>query len=67
MQPVVRIAVQVHDGEDPDVIVGCVGGGSNFAGLAFPFLRSKIAGKKSYRVVAVEPDVCASLTKGVQL
>ncbi|MBU1694600.1 MAG: TrpB-like pyridoxal phosphate-dependent enzyme [Verrucomicrobia bacterium] len=51
-------------GEDPDVLIGCVGGGSNFAGLAFPFLQHKIAGKKSYRVVAVEPISCASMTKG---
>jgi tryptophan synthase beta chain len=48
----------------PDVIVGCVGGGSNFSGLAFPFLREKIAGKP-VRVVAAEPAACPSLTKGV--
>jgi tryptophan synthase beta chain len=51
-------------GEDPDVIVGCVGGGSNFAGMAFPWLQRKLAGKKNYRIVAVEPSSCASLTKG---
>ncbi len=51
-------------GESPDVVIGCVGGGSNFAGIAFPFLRDKLAGRKSYRVVAVEPASCASLTKG---
>jgi tryptophan synthase beta chain len=51
-------------GEEPDVIIGCVGGGSNFAGLSFPFLHRKITEKKPYRIVAVEPTACASLTKG---
>jgi len=51
-------------GEEPDVIVGCCGGGSNFAGLAFPFLRGKIARQKKYRIVAVEPSACPTLTQG---
>ncbi len=51
-------------GEEPDVIIGCVGGGSNFAGLAFPFVRQKITECKQYRVVAVEPSACPSMTKG---
>lgn len=51
-------------GEAPDVIIGCVGGGSNFAGLAFPFIQQKLVAKKPYRIVAVEPESCASLTKG---
>lgn len=51
-------------GEEPDVIVGCVGGGSNFAGLAFPFIRRKITEKKPYKIVAVEPTSCPTLTKG---
>ncbi len=51
-------------GEEPDVIIGCVGGGSNFAGLAFPFVRKKITEGKKYRVVAVEPSACPSMTKG---
>jgi len=51
-------------GEAPDVIVGCVGGGSNFSGLAFPFLEQKINQGKNYRIVAVEPASCPSLTKG---
>lgn len=51
-------------GEEPDVIIGCVGGGSNFAGLAFPFVRQKLTEGKGYRVVAVEPSACPSLTKG---
>jgi tryptophan synthase beta chain len=49
----------------PDVIIGCVGGGSNMSGLAFPFLRDKIAGSKNPRVIAVEPASCPTLTKGV--
>lgn len=51
-------------GEEPDIIVGCVGGGSNFAGMAFPWIGRKLAGKKNYRIIAVEPRACASLTKG---
>jgi len=51
-------------GEDPDVIVGCCGGGSNFAGIAFPFMRRKIKDGKEYRIVGVEPSACPSLTKG---
>lgn len=51
-------------GEEPDVIIGCVGGGSNFAGIAFPFVRLKITEKKKYKIVAVEPTVCASMTQG---
>ena len=50
-------------GEYPDVLIGCVGGGSNFAGFAFPFLRDKIAGK-DMKVIAVEPKACPTLTKG---
>jgi tryptophan synthase beta chain len=52
-------------GMDPDVIVGCTGGGSNFAGLAFPFLREKLAGRLDVTIRAVEPASCPSLTKGV--
>ena len=51
-------------GEEPDVIIGCVGGGSNFAGISFPFLQKKIKEGKKYRFVAVEPSICASLTGG---
>ncbi|MCS7304707.1 MAG: TrpB-like pyridoxal phosphate-dependent enzyme [Thermoguttaceae bacterium] len=50
-------------GDWPDVIIGCVGGGSNFAGLAFPFLRHKLAGRP-IRLVAVEPQACPTLTRG---
>ncbi|OGO38719.1 MAG: TrpB-like pyridoxal-phosphate dependent enzyme [Chloroflexi bacterium RBG_16_57_8] len=50
----------------PDIVIGCVGGGSNFAGIALPFLRDKLSGKKpGLRLIAVEPSACPSLTKGV--
>src|SRR6266511_3493736 len=52
-------------GLSPDLIVGCTGGGSNFAGLAFPFLREKLAGRIDPTIRAVEPAACPSLTKGV--
>src|SRR5919112_2973671 len=52
-------------GEVPDLIVGCTGGGSNFGGLAFPFLREKLAGRMSPTIRAVEPASCPSLTRGV--
>lgn len=48
----------------PDVVIGCVGGGSNFAGISFPFVREKLAGKP-VRIVAVEPAACPTLTRGV--
>jgi tryptophan synthase beta chain len=51
-------------GDDPDVIVGCTGGGSNFAGLALPYLGRKLKGKSKARIVAVEPAACPSLTRG---
>lgn len=52
-------------GEQPDVLIGCTGGGSNFGGLAFPFLREKLAGKMDPVIRCVEPAACPSLTKGV--
>src|ERR671939_287856 len=51
-------------GAFPDVVIGCVGGGSNFAGLAFPFLREKMGGR-DIDVVACEPAACPTLTRGV--
>lgn len=51
-------------GEYPDVVIGCVGGGSNYAGIAFPFMRDRLAGKTTTRFIAVEPAACPSLTKG---
>lgn len=50
-------------GEYPDVVIGCAGGGSNFAGISFPFVRDKIHGK-NVRIVASEPTSCPTLTKG---
>ena len=50
-------------GVEPDILVGCCGGGSNFAGLVFPFVRDKINGK-NVRIIAVEPTACPSLTHG---
>jgi tryptophan synthase beta chain len=50
-------------GEYPDVVIGCAGGGSNFAGIAFPFVRDKIYGKE-IRIVAAEPTSCPTLTRG---
>jgi tryptophan synthase beta chain len=52
-------------GETPDVLIGCTGGGSNFAGLSFPFLRERLAGRNAARILAVEPAACPSLTRGV--
>lgn len=51
-------------GEYPDVVIGCCGGGSNFAGIAFPFIRDKFSGK-NVKAVAVEPTACPTLTRGV--
>jgi tryptophan synthase beta chain len=51
-------------GEEPDVVIGCVGGGSNFAGLAFPFLRRNLRGQASTRFLAAEPAACPTLTRG---
>jgi tryptophan synthase beta chain len=51
-------------GEEPDIVIGCVGGGSNFSGIAFPFVRRNLVENKKTRIIAVEPAVCASLTKG---
>ncbi len=52
-------------GEYPDVVVACFGGGSNFAGISFPFLRHKLSGEKNTRFVAAEPASCPKLTRGV--
>jgi tryptophan synthase beta chain len=52
-------------GDRPDVVVGCVGGGSNFAGITFPFLREKLRGERELRFVAAEPAACPTLTRGV--
>src|SRR5213079_3056861 len=52
-------------GDEPDVVVGCVGGGSNFAGLAYPWLRRKLRAGSGPRFVAAEPAACPTLTQGV--
>jgi tryptophan synthase beta chain len=52
-------------GDTPTHIVGCTGGGSNFAGLSFPFLREKLAGRIAPEIIAAEPASCPSLTRGV--
>jgi tryptophan synthase beta chain len=52
-------------GEEPDVIIACAGGGSNFAGLTFPWVGRKLRGEGSYRVIAAEPEAAPSLTRGV--
>jgi tryptophan synthase beta chain len=51
-------------GEYPDVVVGCVGGGSNFGGVAFSFIRENVVNGRGTRIVAVEPSSCPTLTKG---
>ncbi len=50
--------------EYPDVVIGCCGGGSNLAGLSFPYIKDKIDGKKEVEIIAVEPSACPTLTKG---
>jgi len=58
------IAQMDMTGDYPDVVIACTGGGSNFAGLAFPFLGAQLRGGKKVRIVAVEPAACPSLTRG---
>jgi tryptophan synthase beta chain len=58
------IAQLEQAGEYPDVVVGCVGGGSNFAGLTYPFVRANLREGKTTRFVAAEPAACPTLTRG---
>jgi len=51
-------------GAEPDIVIGCVGGGSNFGGIAFPFVRKNLLENKKTRFIAVEPEACPSITKG---
>jgi tryptophan synthase beta chain len=51
-------------GDDPDILIGCTGGGSNFAGIVFPFLGAQLRGGKTRRIIACEPSACPSLTRG---
>ncbi|MFA5429735.1 MAG: TrpB-like pyridoxal phosphate-dependent enzyme [Candidatus Omnitrophota bacterium] len=52
-------------GETPDFVIGCVGGGSNFGGLAFPFVADKLRRRPEMRIIAVEPSACPTLTRGL--
>jgi tryptophan synthase beta chain len=52
-------------GDYPDMVIGCTGGGSNFAGIAFPFMGEQLRGGKNVEFVAVEPSACPTLTKGI--
>ncbi len=52
-------------GDMPDIVIGCFGGGSNFAGIGFPFLKEKMTNGRDIRVIAVEPSSCPKLTRGV--
>ena len=52
-------------GEYPDIVIGCVGGGSNFAGVAIPFVRANLRAGRSTRFVACEPAACPTLTRGI--
>ncbi|MBI2171952.1 MAG: TrpB-like pyridoxal phosphate-dependent enzyme [Chloroflexi bacterium] len=52
-------------GEYPDMVIGCVGGGSSFGGIAFPFVKDKLEGKSKVELIAVEPEAAPSITRGV--
>ena len=58
------IAQMELSGDRPDIVIGCVGGGSNFAGMTFPFLREKLRGDRDVRFLAAEPAACPTLTQG---
>jgi len=60
----VKEQLKVAGEKGPDVMVGCVGGGSNFSGFAFPFIKDKIKGGKDIKFLAVEPMACPTMTKG---
>lgn len=52
-------------GEYPDIVIGCFGGGSNFSGISFPFLRHNFSGERNTRFIAAEPESCPKLTRGI--
>ena len=54
-----------HLGEYPDIIIGCFGGGSNFSGISFPFLRHTLLEGRKTRFIAAEPSSCPKLTRGI--
>jgi tryptophan synthase beta chain len=58
------LAQMEQAGDEPDIVIGCIGGGSNYAGLAFPFVRRKLIEGAKTRFIAVEPESCPSLTRG---
>src|SRR3989440_3276236 len=58
------IAQMAMAGEQPDIVIGCCGGGSNFAGLSFPFIRDVLRGQSKMRFLAAEPAACPTLTRG---
>ena len=58
-----KAALDKYD-EKADIVIGCAGGGSNLGGLIAPFMREKILGERDYRIIAVEPSSCPSLTRG---
>jgi tryptophan synthase beta chain len=58
------IAQMEMAGDYPDLVIGCTGGGSNFAGIAFPFLGAKLRGERDIEIIAVEPAACPTLTRG---
>ena len=60
----VKEQLKIAGEKGPDVMIGCVGGGSNFAGFAFPFVKDKIKGGKDIKFIAVEPMACPTMTKG---
>jgi tryptophan synthase beta chain len=60
----VKEQLKIAGEKGPDVMIGCVGGGSNFAGFAFPFIKDKIKGGKNIKFIAVEPMACPTMTKG---
>lgn len=55
----------VMAGEYPDIVIGCFGGGSNFSGISFPFMRHNFSGERNTRFIAAEPESCPKLTRGV--
>jgi tryptophan synthase beta chain len=60
----VKEQLKVAGEKGPDIMIGCVGGGSNFSGFAFPFIKDKIKGGKDIKFIAVEPMACPTMTKG---
>ena len=67
-QTVIGLEAEKHlarAGEYPDIVIGCFGGGSNFSGISFPFMRHNFSGERNTRFIAAEPESCPKLTRGV--